>query len=87
MFAHLRYATHGRVRFQAAGAALLAVLMIGTPVLGDLVDRQSFSSLPRLEPLLRPPAMKLERGVGVDAFLGRAEALREAVDQEAEADE
>jgi hypothetical protein len=86
LFAHLRYATHGKVRVQAVGSTILALLLIGSPVLGNLVAMKEFSSLPRLSPLLRPPSMKIVKGIDVKSFLQSAEPLR-ALDQDAAQEE
>mgnify|MGYP001811994111 CR=1 FL=1 len=82
LVAHLKFATHGRTWFQVAGSTVLATLLIGIPQFGDLSGSGEFSSLPRLSPLLKPPAVKLANGASVDEFLQRAEGLRQSLDQE-----
>jgi hypothetical protein len=63
-------------------AALAAVVMFGTPEIGSVIERNEFSSLPYLEPLLRPPGYRLARGETVDDFFEQAQLLREKADRD-----
>jgi len=83
IYAHLRYAVHGAVRQQAVIASIVALVLFGTPEIGDLIDRREFSSLPYLDPLLRPPAFRIAEGESVEAFFEEAQSLREQVDEAA----
>jgi hypothetical protein len=85
LYAHMQFATHGRSWTQALGAGVLAALLIGAPQLGAFLQRDEFSSLPSLEPLLKPPGVKMVRGADPEEFFKRAEKLREALDENAEA--
>lgn len=81
--AHLRYALHGRSLRLAAAAALAALALFGGPATGELLERQEFSSLPYLDPLLWPPRYRLVEAENAAAFFERAEGLRARVDEEA----
>jgi hypothetical protein len=83
VYAHLHYFSQAAVRNQAMLAGIAALLLFGTPAVGSLIERTQFSSLPWLDPLLRPPAFQLRDGVPVEEFLQRAQSLRERVDREA----
>ncbi|HLF31678.1 MAG TPA: FHA domain-containing protein [Xanthomonadales bacterium] len=83
LYAHLRYAMHGAPRRQVAFAAVFALVLFGTPEIGDVIERNEFSSLPYLEPLLKPPGFRLVDGKSVDEFFSQAQALRARVDQAA----
>jgi hypothetical protein len=83
IYAHLRYALHGEVFRQTGVAALAAIILFGTPVAGQLIDRSEFSSLPYLEPLLRPPAYRLVEGQQLEGFFQDAEQLRLRADKAA----
>ena len=82
IYAHLRYATVVSMSHQFVIAALAAVVMFGTPEIGSVIERNEFSSLPYLEPLLRPPGYRLARGETVDDFLEQAQLLREKADRD-----
>lgn len=84
LYAHMQFATHGCSWAQALGSGVLAALLIGAPQLGAFLQRDEFSSLPRLEPLLKPPGVKRVRGADPDEFFRRAERLRQALDEEVE---
>lgn len=75
LIAHMQFATHGRTWVQVLGSVLLATMIFGIPWFGQLSQGKEFSSLPRLNPLLKPPAYKLVEGVGVDEFLERSDGL------------
>jgi hypothetical protein len=81
LYAHLRYATNGRNWLQAVVAVISGTLLFGTPAVGDIIEQSKFSSLPSLNPLLKPPAFQLRKGVSVEAFFAEAEKLREKADQ------
>ena len=83
LFAHLQYATHGRTWVQAGGSIALAILLFGSPLLGNLLQKDEFSSLPRLEPLLKPPGVRLVPGQSVESFFHEAESLRQRVEDAA----
>ncbi len=83
IYAHLRYALHGRPSRLGVAAALAAILAFGTPATGDLIERSEFSSLPYLEPLLWPPAFRLAGAESAETFFREAEVLRQRVDREA----
>ena len=72
---------HGKGAIQALGAALLATLLIGSPALGEWLRRNEFSSLPRLNPLLKPPAVRVVEGESVDGFLARAGDFKAELDK------
>jgi hypothetical protein len=77
LLSHLNFATHGRTWVQALGSGVLATMLIGIPQYEDLSRQTEFSSLPRLSPLLKPPAAKLVKGESVAEFMRRADGLRE----------
>lgn len=83
LYAHLRYATHGRTGLQAVVAALGGVLLLGTPAVGEFLERSEFNSMPQLNPLLKPPAFQIKGGKDVQAFLEEAQVLREKADDAA----
>ncbi len=83
VFAHIRYFSQARIRRQALLAGCAAVLLFGTPAVGSFIEKTQFSSLPWLDPLLRPPAYQLREGVPVETFMQRAQSLRERADDEA----
>ncbi|MDX1381325.1 MAG: hypothetical protein R3233_09400, partial [Xanthomonadales bacterium] len=83
LFSHLQYASHARAWKQAAGSLTLAALLIGAPMASEELQRDDFSSLPQLQPLIRPPAFRVREGQDPGAFLAAAEALRQAVDEAA----
>jgi hypothetical protein len=82
MISHLQFATHGRTWVQAVGSGLLATMLIAIPQYGRLSQATEFSSLPRLEPLLKPPATKLVDGVTAEQFMARSEHLRHALERQ-----
>ncbi|MGH8035226.1 MAG: hypothetical protein ACREO9_08380, partial [Lysobacterales bacterium] len=81
IYSHLRYAMSGAAGRQAVVAAALALMLFGTPEIGDVIERNEFSSLPYLEPLLWPPAFRLVRGESVDKFFDQSNSLREKLDE------
>lgn len=83
LFSHLQYASHARAWKQAAGSLTLATLLIGAPMASEELQRDDFSSLPQLQPLIRPPAFRVREGQDPEAFLAAAEALRQEVDEAA----
>jgi hypothetical protein len=83
LYAHLRYATHGRTGPQAAVAIISAILLLGTAAVGDILQRSEFNSLPQLNPLLKPPAFQLKKGVSVEQFFSDAQVLRDKADDSA----
>jgi len=80
MYAHLRYAVPARADRQALVAGLAALVLFGTPQIGDVIARNEFSSLPYLNPVLMPPALKIVKGGDIDDFLASADHLRKRVD-------
>jgi len=82
IYAHLRYATVVSMSHQLAIAILASVVMFGTPEIGFVIERNEFSSLPYLEPLLRPPGYRLARGETVDGFFDQAQLLQEKSDRD-----
>jgi hypothetical protein len=86
VYAHLHYFSQAAPRNQAMLAGFAGLLLFGTPAVGSLIERTQFSSLPWLEPLLRPPAYQLRDGMTVEEFLQRAQSLRERADREARLD-
>ena len=80
LFAHLQYATHGRTWVHAGGSIALAVLLFGSPLLSNLLQSDEFSSLPRLQPLLKPPGVRLIPGQSVESFFSDADRLRQGVE-------
>lgn len=77
LFAHLQYIAHGRQTLQALGACLVSAVLIGSPALGDWLRRDDFSSVPLLNPLLKPPSMQVVEGRSVEAFLADADRFRD----------
>jgi hypothetical protein len=82
IYAHLRYALHGRNGRVAGIAALAAVMLFGAPVTGDIIERNEFSSLPHLDPLLWPPSFRIIEGESVNEFFDRAQVLRHRADED-----
>ena len=82
VYAHLRYAVPARANRQALVAGITALVLFGTPHISDVIERNEFSSLPYLDPVLMPPYLKFVKGGDIDAFLGSADHLRERVDAE-----
>lgn len=83
IYAHLRYAVNGPMRRQAIIAMTAALVLFGAPEIGEVIERNEFSSLPYLDPLLRPPQYRLVEGETVEAFFTAAQLLREQVDEAA----
>lgn len=83
VYAHLRYFSQAALRNQVLLAGFTALLLFGTPAVGSFIERSQFSSLPWLDPLLRPPAYQWREGASVEEFMQRAQALRERADAEA----
>lgn len=81
LYAHIQYLQHGRSVWPALGAGMVAALVIGSPLFGDWLRRDEFSSAPRLEPLLQPPAVRRVPAEPLDQFLRESRSLRETVDQ------
>lgn len=81
IYAHLRYAMPGAAARQAMSAAAIALILFGTPQIGELVERNRFSSLPYLEPLLWPPVFRLAPGESVEEFFDKSAELREQLDE------
>lgn len=81
IYAHLRCAVNGPAKRQAFMAATAALVLFGTPDVGDVIERNEFSSLPYLEPLLRPPQYRLAEGETVEVFFEEAQVLRERLDE------
>jgi FHA domain len=84
IYGHLRYAVQGTARRQAVVAVTAALILFGTPEIGDVIERNEFSTLPYLDPLLRPPAYRLVQGETVEAFFAEARKLRARVDEVAD---
>lgn len=80
LHAHLTYVTHRKNLLQTGLVTLVAALLMGSPVMSDWLRRDEFSSLPRLDPLLRPPFLVWVQGEPTGQFLDRAEALKQRVD-------
>jgi hypothetical protein len=83
VYAHLRYATHGRGWVQAAVAAMTGILLFGTPAVGNVLERSEFSSLPYLSPVLKPPPLQLRSGVSVERYFDDAQSLKDRADEAA----
>jgi hypothetical protein len=83
IYAHLRYATHGRPVAQAVTGLLTAVLLFGTPAIGEYFEKSEFDTIPWLEPLLKPPVFQWKAGVDVEEFFDDAAVLKERLDREA----
>ena len=80
IYAHLRYTAHGTARRQFVLALTAGLVLFGTPAIGRVIDQYEFSSLPYLDPLLRPPSFRLVDGKPVESFFEQADALRQDVD-------
>jgi hypothetical protein len=83
IYAHLRYALHGRNGRIAGIAALAAVMLFGAPATGDIIERNEFSTLPHLDPLLWPPSFRIIEGESVIEFFDGAQVLRHRADEDA----
>lgn len=83
VYAHLRYATHGRPALQWAMAAFSGALLFGIPAFGDYLAQQEFSTIPYLNPLLKPPGYRLVDGVDPQTFFNDASEIRDALDASA----
>ena len=83
VFAHLGYFSQSPVRRTALVASLVALVLFGTPAVGSFIERTQFSSLPWLDPLLRPPAFQLVDGESMEEFLLRAADLKASADEAA----
>jgi len=81
LIAHLKFATHGRAWLQAIGSGLLAGMLIAVPQYGQISQNREFSSLPRLNPLLKPPVTRLVKGVSVAEFLERSDRLHQRLER------
>ena len=81
IFAHLRYTVHGTSRRQLFAASIASLVLFGAPAVGSVLDQHEFSSLPYLDPLLRPPGFRVAKGEAVDEFFSQAEHLRRNVDR------
>jgi len=86
VYAHLRYATHGREWVQAVVAGFSGILLFGTPTVGDILDQSEFNNLPDLNPLLKPPAFQVRPGVSVESFFDDARSLKIRLDESAARD-
>lgn len=86
LFAHIQYVAHGRGRMQALGAGLAALALIGLPTVGQWLASDEFSSQPELDPLLKPPALKIVAGDSVQEFLDQADELQADLVRELETD-
>jgi hypothetical protein len=82
VYAHLRYATHGKPASQVIVASITALLLLGTPTVGEYLDRQEFSTIPYTDPLLKPPAFQFRTGVDVDEFFADSAVLRDRLAEE-----
>lgn len=82
VYAHLRYVLHDRSLRLFGIAALASTLMFGTPATGELIERNEFSNLPYLEPLLWPPSFRAVNGERVDEFMGESEVLKRRVERD-----
>lgn len=83
VLAHLRYVSQAPLRRQITLATIAAVVLFGAPAVGSFIEKNKFSSLPLLDPLLRPPAFQLREGDSVENFMLRAADLRDLADEEA----
>jgi hypothetical protein len=83
VLAHLRYVSQAPLRRQLTLASIAAVVLFGAPAVGSFIEKNNFSSLPILDPLLRPPAFQFRRGVSAEEFMLRAADLRDLADEEA----
>jgi pSer/pThr/pTyr-binding forkhead associated (FHA) protein len=79
VYAHLRYATHGRPTLQWVMAAFSGALLFGIPAFGDYLEQQEFSTIPYLNPLLKPPEFRLADGVDPDTFFEQAAGIRDSL--------
>lgn len=83
-YAHLRYAVRGRPWVQGMTASLMAVLLMGSSMLSMILDRNRFSSMPLLNPLLKPPVFKVKEGSSTADFFNNTQSLKQRLDQETE---
>jgi len=83
VLAHLRYVSQAPLRRQITLASIAAVVLFGAPAVGGFIEKNKFSSLPLLDPLLRPPVFQLREGDSVEDFMLRAADLRDLADEEA----
>ncbi len=84
LYAHMRYALHGSARRQLWVAAIMSLFLFGVPVAAGFIDRNNFSSLPQLAPLLRPPQYRQVDGQNAAEFFQRAENLKSRLDEAAQ---
>lgn len=82
VFAHLRYFSQAQIPRQALLAGFSALLLFGTAAVGSFIEKTQFSSLPWLDPLIRPPAYQFREGVSVQDFMRRAQSLRKRAEEE-----
>ena len=82
VFAHLSYFSQARPGRQTLLAGFAALLLFGIPAVGGFIEKTQFSSLPWLDPLIRPPAYQLRQGASVEDFMQRAQSLRKRADEE-----
>jgi hypothetical protein len=87
VFAHLHYFSQAALRNQALLAGFTALLLFGTPAVGSFIERTQFSSLPWVDPLLRPPSYQWREGAPAEEFMRRAQSLRDRADAEAKTEE
>lgn len=83
LFAHMQYATHGRNWVQAVGSIALAIILFGSPLLGDMLQQDKFSNQPRYNPLLKPPRVRLVEGQSVEEFFDVSKNLRQRAEDAA----
>ncbi len=81
LYAHLRFATHGLSWTRAAMAALAGLILVATPTISEMVDRQRFNSLPELDPLLKPPPFQWRQGLTTQSFFEKAASLQIELDE------
>lgn len=79
---HLRYATHSNGRSRIIASGMAALLLFGVPALGDYLQRREFSTIPFLQPLLRPPIFQVSQGVDAKTFFQDSAALRIELERE-----
>jgi pSer/pThr/pTyr-binding forkhead associated (FHA) protein len=84
LYAHLRFASHVRFWTGAAMAGVASMLLIGTPTASELLSNDRFSSLPELDPLLKPPVFQLRQGVSTEEFFQESRSLLERLEPETE---
>lgn len=84
LYAHMRYALHGSARRQIWVAAVMSLFLFGVPAAAGFIDRNNFSSLPQLAPLLRPPQYRQVDGQNAAEFFQRAENLKSRLDEAAQ---